>query len=273
MKKNILFFILGLMIAGSIGVYATIKVQSSEIGYKDGTVEDALNDLYQAPTVKKICQLQDGYTAGEIGAKYKCKLNNTTEEYFFILAIKENKTILLAEKNLSDTVGSKKIMSWYEAIEFFEKGQAGYTTKTSWTNVLDVDLPSVQDIVDASLIINPKDNFNFNATTEQPTWWCLGSHVKDEANGPTYCTNSNLQQKTGWMFDYLRDCASRGCTNSYDENDTTHSYGYWTRDLTADTTKAWYVNRYGSLFNRQASSDTVNGIRPVITVLTSNLYE
>ena len=49
MKNNvkiIIAFILGLIIAGSIGVYATIKIQASEIGYKDTTVEATLNDLY-----------------------------------------------------------------------------------------------------------------------------------------------------------------------------------------------------------------------------------
>ena len=45
--KNPIFMLdLGLIVAGSIGVYATIKIQADEIGYKDGTVEDALNDLY-----------------------------------------------------------------------------------------------------------------------------------------------------------------------------------------------------------------------------------
>lgn len=46
MKKNIFFFIIGLIVAGSVGVYATIKIQANEIEYKDGTVESALNNLY-----------------------------------------------------------------------------------------------------------------------------------------------------------------------------------------------------------------------------------
>ena len=45
-KNPIFMLALGLIIAGSIGVYATIKIQADEIGYKDGTVEEALNDLY-----------------------------------------------------------------------------------------------------------------------------------------------------------------------------------------------------------------------------------
>ena len=54
LKSRIFIFVLGLVIAGSIGVYATIKVQSSEIGYKDGTVEDALDDLYKKADTSKV---------------------------------------------------------------------------------------------------------------------------------------------------------------------------------------------------------------------------
>lgn len=46
MKKFILGLTVGLIIAGSIGVYAAIKIQADEIGYKDGTVASSLNDLY-----------------------------------------------------------------------------------------------------------------------------------------------------------------------------------------------------------------------------------
>lgn len=44
--KIILAFLLGLVIAGSIGVYATIKIQASEIGYNDTTVDQVLDELY-----------------------------------------------------------------------------------------------------------------------------------------------------------------------------------------------------------------------------------
>ena len=48
LKSRIFAFVLGLVIAGSIGVYATIKMQADEIGYGDEgkTVADALDDLY-----------------------------------------------------------------------------------------------------------------------------------------------------------------------------------------------------------------------------------
>ena len=44
-KNNIFGFIVGTLLMSFIGVYAAIKMQASEIGYNDTTVEDALNSL------------------------------------------------------------------------------------------------------------------------------------------------------------------------------------------------------------------------------------
>ncbi len=51
MKKNILLFVLGLIIAGSIGVYAGTKISANQITYTDSnnvekTVDTVLDDLY-----------------------------------------------------------------------------------------------------------------------------------------------------------------------------------------------------------------------------------
>lgn len=48
-KNNLKVFvaiILTAIICISVTAYAAIRIQADEIGYKDGTVEDALNDLY-----------------------------------------------------------------------------------------------------------------------------------------------------------------------------------------------------------------------------------
>ena len=51
MKKGILIgLIIGILLAGSIGTYAAIKLSSSEISYKDTTVEQTLNSLYISKT-------------------------------------------------------------------------------------------------------------------------------------------------------------------------------------------------------------------------------
>ena len=45
-KNNLFGFVIGTIIFGSIGVYATHKYQAKDISYKDTDVESAVNDLY-----------------------------------------------------------------------------------------------------------------------------------------------------------------------------------------------------------------------------------
>ena len=46
MKKNIMFLIIGIILASSITAYATIKLQANEIEYNDTTLDKVLDDLY-----------------------------------------------------------------------------------------------------------------------------------------------------------------------------------------------------------------------------------
>ena len=51
MKKELIIgIVIGVLLAGSIGAYAAIKLSSSEISYKDTTVEQTLNSLYISRT-------------------------------------------------------------------------------------------------------------------------------------------------------------------------------------------------------------------------------
>ena len=45
-KNSIFTFVLGLIIAGSIGVYATLSYEASQITYKTTTLDHAIDDLY-----------------------------------------------------------------------------------------------------------------------------------------------------------------------------------------------------------------------------------
>ena len=271
-KNSLLTFVIGLIIAGSIGVYASIKIQADEIGYKDGTVEDALNNLYTNANGKKFCVLlSEQYgTKGNIGSKYACNLGDGVIRNFFILKVDGNDVKMIMERNLSDTVGSARMSSHSAALNYLKSGGQGYSTVSAWTNATNVDLPDAQDIVDASLEINPKEDWSFDISTASSTWWCFGSHVQDEPSGPTYCPTSTAQQKASWLFDYTIDCGSRGCSNSMPDN-TSYAYGYWTKDLVAnDSSRAWCVNTSGNLGSISVSN-AGRGVRPVITIFKSNL--
>ena len=273
MKKNILFLILGLIAAGSISVYAAIKYQASEIEYNNTPLDEVLDDLYNKANDEKFCVLlSEQYgTKGNVGSKYACNLGDGVARNFFILKADGNDVKLIMERNLTDTVGSVRMSSHSAALNYLKSGGQGYTTVSAWTNVKSVDLPDVQDIVDASLVINPKENWSFDISTASATWWCLGSHTQDQPSGPTYCPTSASQQKASWLFDYLIDCGSIGCSNSMADTNS-YAYGYWTKDLVAtDNTRAWYVVRDGYLGGIAVSNISYFGVRPVITISKSNL--
>lgn len=279
LKSRIFLVLLTATICISGAVFAAVQFQASEIAYKNTTVDKALDNLYDKADslgnlTKSICTYvsEESYgEAGEIGARYDCEVGPNIHEYFYLLKDNDSKVTLLMEKNLSDTVGNARTMTWFNAIEFFEQGQPGYATKQSWTNVQSIDLPAVQDIVDVSLVINPKENFTFTASTASATWWCFGSHVQDQPNGPLYCPSNEGQQKAAWLFNYTRGCSSRGCSHEYSDTDG-YPYGYWTKDIMkTNTSHAWTIDWSGDLGYYGISNSTRHGVRPVITLLKSNL--
>ena len=255
MKKNILLMIVTAIIFTGIGVYATIQYRADEIGYGTGTIKDAIDDLYSkvgtGSSDLKFCELKSG-TANTVGAKYECDPGDSVKRNFYVLTVRTNSVDLIMEENISS-----ETTSWNNAMEYFRTG-AGTTIKSSWINVINVDLPSAQAIVDAV------GRSNWVVVNSSATWWCLGSGTQDRGTEP-YCTNAN-QGTYAWLFNNLVDCESAGCTSDGDKTD----YGYWTKNL-ASGNAAWVINRDGNFGTNTTSATTYQGVRPVITVLKSNL--
>ena len=258
--KIITAFVIGLVISGAV-VYAATLVNANQVAYSSGTVEEALNDLYSKATqikaIKKFCQLKSE-TALTVGSKYECDPGDGLKRNFCVLTIRNNEVDLIMENNISDTVGTAKTMSWNDAMKYFRTG-AGKDIPGAWTNVMNIDLPKAQAITDAT-------GYNWVAANNS-TWWCFGSKAQD-VQGEPYCNNSN-QGTYAWLFNHLMNCKTTGCT---DDSGATAS-GYWTRDLVSNTTYAWRVIRIGNLGRTTVSNSTDLGVRPVITVLKSNLYK
>lgn len=257
-KNPIFTFIIGVIITGSISVFATIA--ASNITYKNTNVEEALDDLYEKANSNDndaFCILLSG-TKNTVGAKYACNPGDGIIRNFYLLAIDNNKAKLIMEQNLSDTVGSPR-MNYATALAFFETG-AGVSTKNAWTNVDDVDLPSAQDIANAGGI----------------TGWDVTTATRNDKSyfGANGYTDSDKGNRTPyvWLYNYTRGCSYYGaCTNEYGDNDTSKSYGYWTKDMVyGSTDRAWGVIRTGAL-EPDGTSSQDDGVRPVITVLKSNL--
>ena len=77
--KIIIAFALGLIIAGSIGVYAAIKMQASEIGYNDTTVDQALNDLYT--TSNRFNSINISFTSASYSNTINSQANFNFDEF------------------------------------------------------------------------------------------------------------------------------------------------------------------------------------------------
>ena len=72
-----------------------------------------------------------------------------------------------------------------------------------------------------------------------------------------------------WLLDYSSSCTYYGCKVSDSSTD-----GYWTSDLLNDgTARAWYVRSYGSLYYDGIGNAYGPGVRPVLTISKSIIFE
>ena len=258
-KSRIFIFLLGVLITSGV-IYAATTASES-ISYGNGTVKDALDYLYSAPQIQKICEYQDS-TYGDsnniysIGTKYKCYVNSNQFYYFYVLAVNNEQVELIMDRNITQNT-NQTTMSWANAMKYVKDNNL----KSSWSNVLDINLPSVQDIA------NAVGNENWNAAANSD-WWCLETKTKDQPSGPKYCLNNTTTKL--WLWDNTRECQDWGCSNNLG---STEAYGYWTRDAITGTSNAWIVNGLAQIGYDATSNTSNRGVRPVITVLKSNLYK
>lgn len=258
LKKGKLLIILAGIVFVSIGVYAESVIRAEQIVYQNRTLKDAMDELYgNATNLKKICKLVNG-NLGEIGSKYECDPGDGIKRNFYLLTLRSKEVDLIMDRNI--TQGSTKTtMTWYDAMKYFES-EEGITKTGGWTDVLNIDLPKAQAIA------NAVGNNNWRAA-ENSKAWCLETKVLDVTKTP-FCYNKTTD--TLWLWDYTRDCLNWNCKNSLDSSE---AYGYFTRDLMATDNYAWIVSRYGILDGNGTVSGAQQGIRPVITVLHTNLYK
>ena len=271
MKKYILGLLTGIIIVGSIGVVAyqmnanQITYEPKDKSWKVTTVKEAVDDIKENGTVKKICKLKSG-EALTVGSKYECNPNGDgqTKYNFFVLRVDSKTVKLIMERNITDTVGSAKTMNWNTAVNFFRNG-AG--KNLNW-NVA-VELPDAQDIAEAV------GNTSWDMFTQNyEGWFCIG--LKDKLS----CGyGQNWQNATSeaiaavkpyrYLFNYTRECTNFGCDEST-SLDSNYAYGYWTRDLvinqTDSTVRAWKVFRHGDILSSVITESSQHGVRPVITI-------
>ena len=241
-------FVLGLIIAGSIGVIA-VNLSANDISYGNGTVKDALDELYTSS--RGVSCLYLSGTKGQVGSKYICDPGDGVARNFYILKVDTDEVKLIMERNLSDEIGNVKTMSYSDANSFISNNNIN----TSWKNAKSVSLPSIQDIANAGGITG------WDVTTATTSNW---SYFGVNSQNDTRKRSNYI-----WLYDYTRECSSYECTNSLSSS---YAYGYWSNDLIQnDSTRAWNVFRGGYIGYDTKTIDTHYGVRPVITMEKTQL--
>ncbi len=117
-------------------------------------------------------------------------------------------------------------------------------------------------LIKASEIATITGNSSFvEATSPYTSWFYLDSNNQTQTATTTGASNYD------WLFDYTNGCTSYGCNIADASN-----YGYWTSTAISGTTnRAWCVDRNGYLNSFSVDNAGHSGVRPVITILKSNL--
>ena len=257
LKSRVLLVLLTALICIGGTVLAETTIQASEIGYKTTTVDKALDNLYDkadslGSLTKTVCTYtQEGSygNQGEVGALYDCEVGPNIHKNFYILEVRNKDVDLIMDRNLTD-FDDNKTVSWNTAMKYIDNNNL----KTTWSNILNIDLPKAQVI--ANVI-----GLNRIVTDDYvDVKICVNDVTKNS------CSGVENKQKS-WLYNYTVNCDTFGCDLIDSQSLST---GYWTRDLFYE--KKWaYDIINGNFYNTSTVWDGDLGVRPVITVLKSNL--
>ena len=102
-------------------------------------------------------------------------------------------------------------------------------------------------------------------------WYYFDSKT---TSASTTCKNGDTSGcQYAWLYDRTsKDCTTYGCLNNADSSTPTYMCGYWTASSSAaNSDKAWSVFFGGVVNSDNVSPSNGSGVRPVITVLKSQL--
>ena len=217
-------------------------------GTSGGEVTDAVADgtaVYFDPKLGTKC---DTYTEANsaTGIKEGCM-----KFYTFGGNNDSDKVNLLLDHN---TTGKVAWSSSNTNTEMKEVKESLETGTTGWTGN--------PRLITADEIAKITGNTSFNSATTYLNGWFYF-----DSNNQTQVANSSNKSKYAWLFDRTYNCTSYGC-NIADSS----TYGYWTSTAVSDSsTNVWFVHSIGHLYYNGAYYSSNYGVRPVITVLKSNV--
>ncbi len=104
--------------------------------------------------------------------------------------------------------------------------------------------------------------------TGYPNWDNQAYYFHNNTLGTQYTGDAGTN-RYAWLFDNIKDCTRFGC-NVADSS----TYGYWTNTAHSGfSSSAWFVSQGGRLYYFSVSHIGGFGVRPVVTVLKSNISQ
>ena len=282
MKDKIFWFILGGIVFSSIGVYAAIKMQASEIGYGSTTVEAALNELRSGSVITKVAPASGETHKGIVyldptDITKKCNASNSA-------STTETKTGCMKWYIFDDSGTTYKMILDHNTTARIKWNDDNINVAYEQSNLKAV----VDDLVTTSKwevtprlittdeIVTITGKTDFSASNGS-SWYYLETNNKTQGSFTT-----QNRSRYDWLYNNLTKCKTDttdwGC--SIEDNNSYTGYGtagegttwsYWTSTpvgTAGEGTNVFIIIGDGRLGSNLANTG-YRGIRPVIEISKS----
>ena len=262
----------------------TSSISSNNINYsvfnivKKGTYINGQEVYFNVSTGTKCTSSDFIETQSNTGVKEGCMkfyAFNDDDGDTVNLILDHNTTAMVAWNSGGSTVnGPKEVLeqlkkdteSWKGTItpSNYTMDQTGQTSNAKYT----IDYSGYKArIITAQEIAQITGNTSWDEKNANSNWYYFDSKIKTASDT---CKEGNTSGCSyGWLYDRTNTtCTNFGCSNNSDQK----TNGYWTVSSFATAYgEAWLVHYYGEVANTLVRNSGVFGLRPVITVLKSQL--
>lgn len=218
----------------SIGQHEIECTIIKENGYsKSATINITIDSDYVCSSVTNTTGGKIAFGDYLLGDEYECNPGDGIGKRFYVINSNYNNVSLIMNKNIGDNIE-------YDASggNLLKEAETQLVSKTNNWNSVTVSFPTKDQIMTAILGSSP--------STYDEYWF-------HKPNFEWILTNTN--------------CLNRNCS---DEGTTDTTLGYWISG-NVSSGKAWTVD-YASMFIKENTNRITKGVRPVITVNKTDIY-
>ena len=280
--------------SGKVNTVENIKYDGLFYQMSNGTISNGTVEKVSGPTYATL--VSDAAPTGvSYGDKYTYKVNDTDTFNFYVLKVEGDKVHLIMDRNICEdgtvaTETNKCLVAWHAGADNNYGPDTAmaylYNATKNWSNVPNMELTYMDEnnsgtnygytgitTSNGEATITGKNGASNTTigTASAPLKARLPKESEVSGTDGKHCTESS-GSCPAWLVEYLSD-SSTPSSSYYSNNELISGiYGYWllSSDL-GNSSSARYVGYYGNVDFNEASRASVNGVRPVITVLKSNL--